>query len=177
MKQTLLILTLSLVLAAPVPAADTDSAGQGGASSLLVNALRGLSALLPKPQAPAASNAPVATLGIRGSESTTTLLSPYWKDDRAEDTAFKQELERYTAAQDLLQAQRWEEARAALSQFLADHPNSDLVANARFGEAVANVGGNHLPEAADQLQRFVADYPDHPLRGNAEGLAAALTPR
>lgn len=176
MKRSLFLLLMGLAIAAPATAADPAAAGEasGGVSSMLVNALRGLSALLPKPDVPATEKSAVATMGIRGSESTTTLMTPYWKDDRSSDPAFATELSAYTAAQNLLQERRWDEAREALTKFLSDHPQSDLAANAHFGLAVAAAGGDDATEAAGQFKQFVSDYPEHPLRNQAEKLAAAL---
>jgi TolA-binding protein len=171
MKGTVFLLLIGLAIAAPATAADE---APGGVSSMLVDALRGLSALLPKPDVPAAEKTAVATMGIRGSESTTSLMTPYWKDDRSGDPAFAAELLAYTAAQNLLQERRWDEARNAMAQFLAGYPQSDLVANARFGQAVANAGAANAAEAASQFRQFVSDYPEHPLRADAEKLAAAL---
>ena len=37
------------------------------------------------------------TAGIRGAESTDTLLTPYWKDDLTQDEQFQAQLEKFVA--------------------------------------------------------------------------------
>ena len=176
MKTKLITLLVSLALSLPVFAAEPAKPGapQTGASSLLIDALRSLSGLLPKPEAPRNEGGAVATLGIRGNESTATLITPYWKDDRSNDPAFKAQLEAYLAAHNLLQAQRWDAAQQAMVGFLGEHPNSDLTPHARFGQALAVAGAGNGAAAASQFQQFARDYPQHPLRGEAERLATAL---
>jgi len=181
MKRTLFTIIAGLLFALSVSAAEpakpaAQGGGTGGTSDLVINALRGLSALLPKPDAPK-EEGKVSTIGVRGAESTTTLVSPYWKEDRSNDPAFAAELSAYTAAHNLLQEKRWDEAQQALSKFLVDHPKSDLVPNARFGQAVASAGASKNGEAADQFKQFARDYPKHPLRTDAEKFATALAGR
>jgi TolA-binding protein len=171
MKRTIFTLFLGLLLAIPGFAAEP---AKPAASGLITNALRGLTALLPKPETAPADSTAVSTIGIRGSESTATLVNPYWKDDRSNDPAFAAELNAYTEAQNLLQAQKWTEAQQAMTRFLAEHPKSDLVPNARFGQALAAAGADQAGPAADQFRQFARDYPTHPLRADAEKLAAAL---
>lgn len=175
MKRLLVTLVLGVALGLPALAAEpAEPAEESGASALIIDALRGLSALLPKPEAPAQENAAVSTIGIRGNESTTTLITPYWKDDRSDDPAFAAQLSAYAAAQRLLEEQRWEEAHQSLTAFLTEHPGSDLTPNARFGQALAAAGAQRSDEAARQFRQFASDYPTHPLRGEAERIAAAL---
>lgn len=174
MKRMLFLLTLALGLAMPVAAEDAKPAEKGGASALIIDALRGLSALLPKPDVPVEETKSVSTIGVRGSESTATLITPYWKDDRSNDPAFAAQLTAYAAAQTLLEQHRWEEAQQAMSAFLAAHPASDLVPNARFGEALAQAGAGRGKEAAAQFAKFAQDFPAHPLRARAQELASAL---
>lgn len=178
MKRILFALALGVGCSASLSAEEPAQPAEpekNGESSLIIDALRGLSALLPRPEAPPAENSQPSTIGIRGNESTTTLITPYWKGDRGEDPAFTAELSSYTAAQRLLQEQRWDEAQQAMTRFLTEFPKSDLTPNARFGQALATAGARHTGEAADQLRTFVRDYPEHPLRAEAEKLAAALT--
>ena len=40
-----------------------------------------------------------ATMGIRGAETTTSLIEPYWKGDKTDDPQYITELTRYTEAQ------------------------------------------------------------------------------
>ena len=176
MKRALLSLLIGLAVTLTTLAEEPAKVEppKPGASNLIIDALRGLSALLPKPEAPPSENTKVSTIGIRGSETTTTLVTPYWKDDRSNDPAFAAELSAFTAAQDLLQEQRWDEAQQALVGFMTEHPQSDLIPHAKYALALAAAGASRDAEAVEQLQQFARDYPAHPLRADAEKLAAAL---
>ncbi len=171
-------LAVILLVAAPMAFAADPPPNQGeetrGFSSVLIDALRGLSGILPQPNAAEDAKArQVATMGIRGAESTGTLIEPYWKGDDATD-GFAAQAAELTEVLRLLQAKQFAEAHASARQFLTSHPQSDLLPAARFSLGLALAGEQRLSEARSELQGVANDYPKHPLAEKALRVAAAL---
>lgn len=172
----IVLLSLTAAVQAAEPADKTPTAAEskgqpaGQFKGALFNALRSLSGMLPR-QNGHKEAAQSATMGIRGAETTTSQLSPYWKDDKSADPLFQAELNDYTQAQQLLEQGKLPEAEAAMADFIKQHPQSALLANARFGQALAYAGEGKKEQARAALQDFIKSYPQHPLAADAQKVA------
>lgn len=182
MKKLIAIALLS-ALAAGTAAADTAPQSAPAAakaqpenrfSGALFDALRSLSGMLPKQNGRSADPRQSATMGIRGSETTTSLINPYWKDDKGDDAAFQAEVQGYGAAQQLLEEGKLQEAEAAFGEFIQAHPASDLLPNARFGQALALAAQSDKKKGSEAMAAFMKDYPQHPLAADAQKVVAEL---
>ncbi len=140
---------------------------------LLYNVWSKLRALSPKPANPNRNRA-VATAGVRGAETTTSLINPYWKDDKTDDPDYIRELTEYTRAQQLAENGDLKGAIDALSAFIDKHEDSDLKPNAQFALGISYGGLGQKQGAVDALQAFVADNPKHPLVSDAKQVIAQL---
>jgi len=116
----------------------------------------------------------VATAGIRGAETTTSLISPYWKDDRTEDPEYIRELTEFTRAQQLAENGDLQAAVKALNDFIEKHDKSDLKPNAQFALGISYGGLGQKSGAVKALQAFVNDNPAHPLAADAKQVIAQL---
>jgi len=110
----------------------------------------------------------VYTAGIRGAESTGTLLQPYWKDDLTNDPKFKQELAEYGKALAHLDKGDLSKANDTLNQFITSFPKSSLKPNALFAQGMSFAGLGKKDNATQVLQSFVSDFPNHPLANDAK---------
>jgi TolA-binding protein len=122
-----------------------------------------------------AKSTTVYTAGIRGAETTDTLLKPYWKDDLTQDEAFQAELEQFSKAQQKLDSGELDAAAKEFDQFLNQYSDSALRPNALFarGMSLAGIGKNESSIASMQL--FIDENPNHPLVGDAELVIEALS--
>jgi TolA-binding protein len=116
----------------------------------------------------------VATAGIRGAETTTSLISPYWKDDRTEDPEYIRELTEFTKAQQLAENGDLQAAVTALNDFIGKYEKSDLKPNAQFALGISYGGLGQKAGAIKALQAFVSDNPEHPLVADAKQVIAQL---
>lgn len=183
MKKTLLVLlacTLPLAAHAADAAKPAEPAAQaqpseGHFKGALFDALRSLSGMLPKQDNHKDANGNgSATMGIRGAESTASLMTPYWKDDKNTDPAFKAQVDEYAKAQQLLEQGKLKEAEGAMSGFIRQHPDSELLPNARFGLALAYAGQGQRDKGRVAMDKFLKDYPQHPLAADAQKVMAEL---
>lgn len=183
MKKLIAIVLLSALSAAavaaesaakPAPAADNKAQADGRFKGAVFDALRNLSAMLPKQNNRNADPRQSATMGIRGSETTASLINPYWKDDKADDPAFQAEVHDYSAAQQLLEDGQLKEAETAFNAFIQAHPASDLLPNARFGRGLALAAQGDKKRGSEAMAAFAKDYPQHPLAADAQKVAAEL---
>jgi len=110
----------------------------------------------------------VYTAGIRGAESTDTLLSPYWKDDLTQDENFQAELEKFSLAQIKMDRGELESAVKSFDGFLSEYEQSPLRPNALFGKSISLAGLGKTDESLAAMQLFVDENPNHPLSGDAE---------
>ncbi len=113
--------------------------------------------------------------GVRGAESTGTLIKPYWKDDRTQDPDFLKELELYNAAQQQADAGNFSGAIGGFSSFIKAYPRSRLRANAQFGLGLAYGGTGARKKSIAALNQFVKTWPKHPLSKDARQMVVALT--
>ena len=116
----------------------------------------------------------VATMGIRGSETTTSLIEPYWKGDKTDDPEYITELTRYTQAQQYAEDGDLKKAVAALNSFLQEFEDSDLKPNAQFALGISQGGLGDIAASKKTLQVFVDDNPKHPLVADAKQVIAEL---
>lgn len=116
----------------------------------------------------------VVTMGIRGSETTTSLIEPYWKGDKSEDAGYIVELTSYTRAQQYAEDGELNNAVSALSEFLQTYEESDLRANAQFALGISQGGMGDVAASKKTLMSFVEDNPGHPLVVDAKQVIAEL---
>lgn len=116
----------------------------------------------------------VATAGVRGAETTTSIISPYWKDDNTEDPEYMKELAEFTKAQQLAETGDFQGAVTALSNFIEEYSDSDYRANAQFALGMSYGGLGENAKSIDVFQSFVNDNPKHPLVGDAKQVMTEL---
>ena len=116
----------------------------------------------------------VATMGIRGTETTTSLIEPYWKGDQTDNTDYIVELSSYTKAQQYAEDGDLQKAVVALNTFLQEYKESDLIPNAQFALGISQGGLGDIPASKTTLQAFVDDNPKHPLVADAKQVIAEL---
>ena len=121
-----------------------------------------------------AKSTQVYTAGIRGAESTDTLLSPYWKDDLTQDEQFQAQLEKFSLAQLAMDQGELETAVTSFDGFLDEYGQSDLRPNALFGKSISLAGLGQLEESKAAMQLFVDENPNHPLVSDAEQVISEL---
>jgi len=116
----------------------------------------------------------VATMGIRGSETTSTIIEPYWKGDKTDDKAYIVELTQYTHAQQYAEDGDLQKAVLALNKFLDEYSDSELRPNAQFALGISQGGLGDVKASKETLQAFVDDNPKHPLVIDAKQVIAEL---
>lgn len=116
----------------------------------------------------------VVTAGVRGAETTDSLINPYWMNDKTDDPDYIKELIEYTKAQQLAEDGNLEAAVKALSAFVEGHSDSDLKPNAQFALGISYGGLGQKKPGIDALQAFVSDNPKHPLVADAKQVIAEL---
>jgi TolA-binding protein len=132
-----------------------------------------LRALSPSATRPAVQRTAV-TAGIRGSETTTSLMRPYWKDDRTNDPEYTRELSEYTHAQQLAENGNLQDAIKALRDFIDAHGSSDLQPNAQFALGLSYGGAGDSTASIATLESFVKQHPKHPLVADAQQVIKEL---
>jgi len=179
MKQILLVICCLCIPLAATPAAAQDSATIVETSShsifkgLFQSVWVRLKALSPSSKETASVDV-VYTAGIRGAESTDTLLKPYWKDDLTQDEAFQAELQKFSLAQLEMDRGELESAVKSFDSFLGEYAHSDLRANALFGKSISLAGLGQKEKSLATMRQFVEEYPGHPLYGDALLVIAEL---
>jgi TolA-binding protein len=173
MRNFLLASCLAFTLVAVVPLQAQDSATIVETTShnvfkgLFQSVWARLKALNPSSKESANSEV-IYTAGIRGAESTDTLLKPYWKGDLTEDEMFQAELQKYSLAQ--LQMDRGELDKAVVSfdGFLDEFAQSNLRPNALFGKSISLAGLGKNQESLTTMRQFAEENPSHPLHDDAQ---------
>jgi TolA-binding protein len=179
MKQILvLICCLWIPLAGPAAAAQNstvivETKSHNVFTGLFRSVWARLKALNPATRE-SANAAVVYTAGIRGAESTDTLLKPYWKNDLTQDKSFQAELQKYGLAQLQMDQGKLESAVKSFDSFLDEFANSDLRPNALFGKGLSLAGLGRTQQSLGAMQQFVDENPNHPLRGDADRVIEAL---
>jgi len=116
----------------------------------------------------------VYTAGIRGTESTDTLLKPYWKDDLTQDRKFQAELDKYSLAQLKMDRGELEAAVQSFDSFLDEYAQSDLRPNALFGKSISLAGIGQTQQSLATMQQFIDENPNHPLGDDARQVVEEL---
>jgi hypothetical protein len=116
----------------------------------------------------------VYTAGIRGAESTDTLLKPYWKGDLTQDEEFQAELQKFSLAQLKMDRGELDSAVKSYDSFLDEYAQSDLRPNALFGKSISLAGLGDTQQSLETMQLFVDENPNHPLHGDANQVIQEL---
>ena len=116
----------------------------------------------------------VYTAGIRGAESTDTLLKPYWKGDLTQDEEFQAELQKFSLAQLKMDRGELESAVESYDSFLDEYAQSDLRPNALFGKSICLAGLGDTQQSLATMQLFVDENPNHPLHDDASRVIEEL---
>ena len=183
MKNLSIILLLMFSVAMPAYAAEQAKGAQVEIvknesksifKGLLYKVWGRLRALNPQLKTNKTRNRSVVTMGIRGNETTTSIIEPYWKGDKTDDESYVEELTRYTHAQQFAEDGDLQKAVTALNDFLEDYSDSELRANAQFALGISQGGMGNIEASKAALQTFVEDNPKHPLVADAKQVIAEL---
>jgi len=112
--------------------------------------------------------------GVRGAESTTSTLKPYWKGDKTNDPAYLNEVNAFNKAQAFANSGDFKQAATAFDGFLTGYPDSSLKPNAQFALGLAYAGVADKARGVSALQTFVQGHPKHPLASDANRVIAEL---
>ena len=112
--------------------------------------------------------------GVRGAETTTSGLQPYWKGDRSEDPDYIKEVDTFLDAMELADAGKFEQATRALNAFSDSYPDSSLDPNVQFALGLVYGQSGKNAEGVAALESFAKSYPEHPLVSDAEELIQVL---
>jgi len=173
MKHILLVscLLIAPVLATPVQAQDSVAVVETRSHNVFTGLFQSVWARLKSlnPSAKESANSDVVyTAGIRGAESTDSLLKPYWKDDLTQDVNFQAELQKFSLAQIRMDRGELESAVKSFDGFLDEYEQSPLRPNALFGKSISLAGLGQTEQSLSTMQLFVAENPNHPLSGDAK---------
>lgn len=170
MKNMLMLIGLLLPALAIAEQAVTESVQteqQGVFKGLMYKVWNRFRALSPKDDREQPDKKTVATAGIRGAETTTSILKPYWKDDRSSDARLLGQLNDFADAQALVDRGQLQQASEAFKKFIERYPGSDLRPNAQFAIGMTYGGLGQVQQGMQAFQVFINDYPDHPLVADA----------
>ena len=184
MKNLSFILLFLFAFSAPVFSAESKkdepksivvkSESSSSFKGLLYKVWGRLRALNPQLKTNKTRDRSVATMGIRGAETTTSIIEPYWKGDKTDNPEYITELTRYTEAQQYAEDGELQKAVTALNAFLEEFEGSDLKPNAQFALGISQGGMGDVPASKKTLQAFVEDNPKHPLVIDAKQVIAEL---
>jgi len=184
MKNLSIVLMLVFSVAMPVYAADQDDGvavdivvkkeSKSVFKGLLYKVWGRLRALNPQLKTNKTRDRSVATMGIRGAETTSSIIEPYWKGDKTDDENYVAELTSYTSAQQYAEDGDLQKAVSALNEFIDDYSDSELVPNAQFALGISQGGLGKVDTSKKILQEFVDDNPKHPLVVDAKQVIAEL---
>ena len=179
MKKILLViccLSIPLVTAA-LPAQDSTTVVETESHNIFKGLFQSVWARLKSlnPNSRESANSEVVyTAGIRGAESTDTLLKPYWKDDLTEDEAFQAELQKFSLAQLKMDRGELDSAVQSFDSFLDEFAQSDLRPNALFGKSISLAGLGQNEQSLLAMRQFLEENPNHPLNDDAKLVIAEL---
>ncbi len=117
----------------------------------------------------------VYAAGIRGAESTDTLLKPYWKDDLARDESFQAELSSFSMAQLKMDKGDLKNAVKDFEAFIHLYRNSSLRPNALFARSISLAGMGKKEQSRAGMQLFIDENPNHPLIADAKQILGELS--
>ena len=162
---------------APVIALNETTVTESSSHSVFTGLFRSVWAHLKSlnpTQRQSAKSTPTYVAGIRGAESTDTLLKPYWKADLTQDESFQEELGKFSLAQHKMDKGDLPAAVELFDDFLSEYAHSNMRPNALFGKSVslASIGQNE--RSLIVMQQFIDENPNHPLVGDARQVIEAL---
>ena len=168
-------LALALMLALPVQAevTITEKTEHSVFKGVFLTVWARLKAIQPR-QRQLARSATVATAGIRGAETTESLLQPYWKNDLSQDPAFQRQIEQFAGAQALMDSGELERAADAFGQFIEHFSSSDLVPSARFSRGVCQAALGDTAAATASIRTFIDNNPGHAMIDDARLVLAQI---
>jgi TolA-binding protein len=176
MKRVLIF--IALLVPTYTYAADTEAPGiqkeekKNAFKGLLYKVWGKFRLLSPKDTRKVATKTSVVTAGIRGAETTTSTLQPYWKDDKTNDKKFVQQLQDFAHAQKLVDKGDFQQANQAFNNFTESYPGSDLEPNAKFAIGMTLGGLGQSAQCVEAFQGFIKNYPSHPLVDDARSVVA-----
>ncbi|MCK5001565.1 MAG: hypothetical protein KAJ92_03725 [Gammaproteobacteria bacterium] len=116
----------------------------------------------------------VITAGVRGAETTDSLIDPYWKGDKTDDPDYIKELTAFNNAHQLAESGDLQAAVKAFSSFISDHDDSSLKANAQFAMGISYGGMGQTKSSVNTLRAFIKENPTHPMVADAKQVIAEL---
>jgi TolA-binding protein len=160
----------ALLLASPAQAKETTRFVESDSHSVFTGLFESVWARLRSinPQSQQSANTEIVySAGIRGAESTDTLMKPYWKDDLTQNVAFQAELASFNEAQSRMDQGKLEDAISRFDDFLQQYGDSALRPNALFGKSISLAGIGEQAESLATMRQFVDENPSHPLVDDA----------
>lgn len=116
----------------------------------------------------------VVTAGVRGAETTDSLIEPYWKGDKTDDPVYVKELTEFNNAHQLAENGDLPSAVKAFTSFISEHGDSDLKPNAQFALGMSYGGMGQAKSGVNALNAFVEENPTHPMVADAKQVIAEL---
>ena len=180
MKRSLLLICClaALLLIPPVNAQETTTIVETNSHNIFSGLFKAVWARLKSfnpPLKESANSEAVYTAGIRGAESTDTLLKPYWKDDLTQNKEFQDELQQYSLAQIKMDQGELQAAVESFDSFLIQYAQSNLRPNALFGKSLSLAGLGQTTQSVATMQIFIDENPNHPLVTDARLVIAELS--
>lgn len=173
----IICLVVALLAAAPVQAQDSTQFVETESHSVFTGLFRSVWARLRSlnPQRQQSATAAVHyTAGIRGAESTDTLLKPYWKDDLTQNPEFQAQLASFGKAQAMMDQGKLQQAVESFDEFLRQYDDSPLRPNALFGKSISLAGIGKNADSLATMHQFVEENPTHPLIDDANKVIASM---
>jgi len=129
---------------------------------------------VPRTSARAEDNQRTQIAGVRGAETTTSTLKPYWKDDKTTDPVYAKEVQSLNQAMKLADAGKLTTAAKAFDGFLKRYPESRLKSTAQFGLGLAYAELGQKDRGLAALRAFKTENPKHPLTPDATRVIQTL---
>lgn len=170
MKKLLIVVPFLLALGSPVNAQGTSTFVVADSHNVFTGLFQTVWAHLKSinpPQRESARSEILYSAGIRGAETTDTLLQPYWKGELSRDRHFQDELSSFNLAQTRLDQGDLEGAARLFDGFLREYEHSALRPNALFGKGISLAGSGKTEQSLTTIRQFVEENPRHPLTGDA----------
>ena len=172
MKKLFIIMFIagSMAANAPVIAQGTTTINETSSHSVFKGLFKSvwahLKSLNPTQKQSARSNQTYLA-GIRGAETTETLLQPYWKADLTQEENFQAERDRFCLAQYKMDQGDLEAAVALFDGFLSQYEASDMRPNALFAKSISLANIGQRSQSLAVMRQFVDENPNHPLLADA----------
>lgn len=179
MKKFLIVMFCvgGITVSVPVIALNTTTVTESSSHSVFTGLFRSVWAHLKSinpTQKQSAKSSQTYVAGIRGAESTDSLLQPYWKADLSQDANFQAELGKFSLAQHKMDQGDLPAAVVLFDDFLSEYTQSNMRPNALFGKSIslASIGQNERSLVV--MRQFIDENPNHPLVGDARQVIKSL---